>query len=165
MFTPVNRVLLAVFCLAVASCGFHLRGQATLPFDTVYVNADTDPSFAAELKRALLAGTNARVSDNPNNADAIFQLLGETRGKDILTVNTGGTVAEYELQLRVVFRVYNNKGRNWVPQTAIVLKRVLSYSDTAVLAFNDEEAQMYKDMQSDAVQQVVQRMSGANAPG
>jgi LPS-assembly lipoprotein len=165
MFTPVKRVLLAVFCLAVASCGFHLRGQATLPFDTVYVNADTDPSFAAELKRALLAGTNARVSDNPNNADAIFQLLGETRGKDILTVNTGGTVAEYELQLRVVFRVYNNKGRNWVPQTAIVLKRVLSYSDTAVLAFNDEEAQMYKDMQSDAVQQVVQRMSGANAPG
>ncbi len=164
MFRPAGKFLLAAFCLTITACGFHLRGQATLPFETLYVNASNDSSFAAELKRALLAGTNARLSDNPKDAEAIFQLVNENREKQILSVNTGGTVAEYELRLHVSFRLYDNKGRNWISQTEIVLKRDVSYNDTNVLAKDYEEAQLYKDMQSDAVQQVVQRMSGAKAP-
>ena len=164
MFRPTRKFLLAAFCLTITACGFHLRGQATLPFETLYVNASNDSSFAIELRRALLAGTNARLSDNPKDAEAIFQLVNENREKLILSVNTGGTVAEYELRLHVSFRVYNNKGQNWIAPTEITLKRDVSYNDTNVLAKDYEEAQLYKDMQSDAVQQVVQRMSGAKVP-
>lgn len=164
MFRPAGKFLLTAFCLTIAACGFHLRGQATLPFETLYVNASNDSAFANELKRALLAGTNARLSDNSKDAEAIFQLVSENREKQILSVNTGGTVAEYELRLHVSFRVYNNKGQNWIAPTVITLKRDVSYNDTDVLAKDYEEALLYKDMQSDAVQQVVQRMSGAKAP-
>jgi LPS-assembly lipoprotein len=79
-------------------------------------------------------------------------------------VNTGGTVAEYELRYRVAFRVHDNQGQNWIAQTEITLKRDVSYSDTAVLAKESEEALLYKDMQSDAVQQVMRRLSAAKAP-
>ena len=160
----MKKFLAVACCLLVTSCGFHLRGQATLPFETLYVNASKDSSFAAELKRALLAGTNARLSDNPKDAEAIFQLVSEAREKQILSISTGGTVAEYELRMRVAFRLYDNKGQNWLAPTEIVLKRDVSFNDTNVLAKDYEEAQLYKDMQSDAVQQVVQRMSGAKAP-
>ena len=79
-------------------------------------------------------------------------------------MNTGGTVAEYELRMRVSFRLYDNKGQNLIVPTEITLKRDVSYNDTNVLAKDYEEAQLYKDMQSDAVQQVMQRLSGAKAP-
>jgi LPS-assembly lipoprotein len=164
MFSPVKKFLLAVFCITLTACGFHLRGQATLPFETLYVDASNDSAFAVELKRALRSGTNTRLSDNPKDAEAIFQLVSETRDKLILSVNTGGTVAEYELRMRVSFRLYDNKGRSWIVPTEINLKREVSYSDTNVLAKDYEEAQLYKDMQSDAVQQVVWRLSGAKAP-
>jgi LPS-assembly lipoprotein len=66
--------------------------------------------------------------------------------------------------MRVSFRLYDNKGQNWIVPTEINLKREVSYNDTNVLAKDYEEAQLYKDMQSDAVQQVVRRLSGAKAP-
>ncbi|HYA20390.1 MAG TPA: LPS assembly lipoprotein LptE [Burkholderiales bacterium] len=163
-FTPLKRISIAAFCLSVAACGFHLRGQATLPFDTLYVSSDNDSAFATELKRAVRAGTNARLIDNPKDADAIFQVQNEARERRILAINTGGTVAEYELRLYVTFRLYNNKGQNWIAPTELTLKRNVSYNDSTVLAKDYEEAQLYKDMQSDAVQQVLQRMSGAKAP-
>jgi len=164
MFSSVKQFLLAAFCLTLTACGFHLRGQATLPFETLYVDASNDSSFAVELKRALRSGTNIRLSDNPKDAEAIFQLVSETRDKLILSVNTGGTVAEYELRMHVSFRLHDNKGQSWIVPTEINLKREVSYSDTNVLAKDYEEAQLYKDMQSDAVQQVVWRLSGAKAP-
>ena len=164
MFSLVKKFLLAAFCITLTACGFHLRGQATLPFETLYVDASNDSSFATELKRALRSGTNIRLSDNPKDAEAIFQLVSETRDKQIQSVNTGGTVAEYELRMHVSFRLHDNKGRSWIVPTEINLKRDVSYNDTNVLAKDYEEAQLYKDMQSDAVQQVVWRLSGAKAP-
>ena len=164
MFSLVKKFLLAAFCITLTACGFHLRGQATLPFETLYVDASNDSSFASELKRALRSGTNIRLSDNPKDAEAIFQLVSETRDKQIQSVNTGGTVAEYELRMHVSFRLHDNKGRSWIVPTEINLKRDVSYNDTNVLAKDYEEAQLYKDMQSDAVQQVVWRLSGAKAP-
>ena len=71
----MKKFLAVACCLLVTACGFHLRGHATLPFETLYINASNDSSFATELKRALLAGTNTRLSDNPKDAQAIFQLV------------------------------------------------------------------------------------------
>ena len=160
----MKKFLAVACCLLVTACGFHLRGQTTLPFETLYVNASVDSAFATQLKRSLLAGTNAHLSNSPKDAQAIFDLVSETQDKQILSVNTGGTVAEYELRYRVAFRVHDNQGQNWIAQTEITLKRYVSYSDTEVLAKESEEALLYKDMQSDAVQQVMRRLSAAKAP-
>ena len=48
-------------CRRLAGCGFHLRGDVTYAFSTLYVNAPADAPFTAELKRALAGGgTTAR---------------------------------------------------------------------------------------------------------
>ena len=164
MSALAKKILISALCLTVMACGFHLRGQATLPFETLYVNPAYDAAFAAQLKRAVLFGTNTRLTDDPKKADAIFQLESEARERTILAINTSGTVAEYELLMRISFRVYNSQGQNWVAPTVLILKRHVSYNDANVLAKDYEEAQLYRDMQSDAVQQVLQRMSGARAP-
>lgn len=157
-------ILTGVLILLLPACGFHLRGQTTLPFETLYVNASVDSAFATQLKRSLLAGTNAHLSNSPKDAQAIFDLVSETQDKQILSVNTGGTVAEYELRYRVAFRVHDNQGHDWMPQTEIAIKREVTYSNSQVLAKESEEALLYKDMQSDAVQQVMRRLGAAKAP-
>lgn len=159
----MNRALAILLTLAVAGCGFHLRGTADLPFETIYV-PDATSGVALDLKRNLQVGTRARVVDDPRQAQAILQFTDETREKEILSLTGGGRVREFQLRYRVGFRVHDGKGGEFVPQSTILLTRDVSFSDTAVLAKEAEEQLLYRDMQSDMVQQIMRRLAAAKRP-
>lgn len=153
----------AAMVLALAGCGFQLRGAAALPFETIYL-PDADRGVALELKRNILNGTNARVLDDAKQAQVALQFVSETRLKDILTLTGTGRVGEFRLGYRVTYRVSDRQGREFVPLTTLLLNRDVTYSDTAILAKQEEEEILYRDMQSDAVRQIVRRLSSAQAP-
>ena len=52
---------------------------------------------------------------------------------------------------RVSLRAYDNQQNDWLPADEILLSRILPYDDTQVLAKEQEEAMLYKDMRSDAL--------------
>ena len=54
-----SRLAAAMLCLLLASCGFHLRGQAALPFETMYVSGSAN--FRTLLTRAIRAGSSTRI--------------------------------------------------------------------------------------------------------
>jgi LPS-assembly lipoprotein len=145
--------------LLLAACGFHLRGQATLPFDTI--NVPGNSPLLADLRRNIRAGTSTRLVDTAAGAEAIFEVVSEVREKIILSLDTTGRVREFQLRYRVTFRVHDNKGRNWLPPGDIVLTRDISFNDNQVLAKESEEALLYRDMQSDMVQQIMRRLAAA----
>jgi len=159
--TAVVSVLAA---LLLAGCGFHMRGTADLPFETIYVPNAT-AGVALDLKRNLQVGTRTRVLDDPRQAQAILQFTEETREKEILSLTGGGRVREFQLRYRVGFRVHDGKGGEFVPQSTILLTRDVSFSDTAVLAKEAEEQLLYRDMQTDMVQQIMRRLAAAKRPG
>jgi LPS-assembly lipoprotein len=160
----IPAVLLCLpFCacsLLLAACGFQLRGTADVPFQSIYV-----PSVAGglglELRRNIQAGTRAKVVDDAKQAEAVLEFSQETREKEILSLTGQGRVREFQLRYRVGFRVHDGKGRDYVPPTMVVLVRDISFNDTDVLAKESEEQLMYRDMQSDMVQQIMRRLAAA----
>lgn len=153
------RIIVALaLALLMAGCGFHPRGQATLPFNTLYVDGST--ALLTELKRNIAAGTNAHLVPQAAGADAVFSVDAELREKVILSLDTSGRVREYQLRYRVAFRVHDGKGRNWLPPDEMVLTRDLTFNDQ-VLAKEAEEVLLYRDMQTDMVQQIVRRLAAA----
>lgn len=158
------RTLVALLAAALLSgCGFRLRGAAELPFETIYVPNAT-AGVALDLKRNLQVGTRARVVDEPKDAQAILQFTQETREKEILSLTGGGRVREFQLRYRVGFRVHDGKGGEFVPQSTIQLSRDVTYNDAAVLAKEAEEQLLYRDMQTDMVQQIMRRLAAAQRP-
>ena len=153
--------LLAVvaLCAILTACGFHLRGQAALPFESMYISGS--PSFSNQLARAVRAGSKTRVTNNPKDAEVTLQILGEARERSILSLSSSGRVRELQIRYRVSFRVNDNQGREYLAPNEILLKRDLIYSDTDVLGKEQEETLLYRDMQNDAVQQVVRRLQVA----
>ena len=149
--------------LAAAACGFHLRGTADLPFNSVYVPGATG-GIALDLARNLRAGTNVKLVDDVKQAEAILEFTGETRAKEILSLTGTGRVREFRLRYRVGFRVHDGKGADFVPANTVVLVRDISFNDTDVLAKETEEQQLYRDMQSDMVQQIMRRLAAAHKP-
>lgn len=146
-------------CALLASCGFHLRGQATLPFESLFVSGS--PAVATQIARAVRAGSKTRVTSNPKEADATLEILGEARERAILSLTSGGRVRELQIRYRVSFRVFGKDAREYVARSEILLKRDLSYSDSDVLGKEQEEALLYRDMQNDAVQRIIRRMEAA----
>jgi LPS-assembly lipoprotein len=123
-----------------------------------------------ELRRNLRGGDTVQVESDPAKAEALFEVVSEARNKSILSLNSQGRVREYLLTYTLVFRLRDNKGAELMPPTEIMLKRPLTFNENQVLAKESEEALLYRDMQTDLVQQILRRMAALrpvriSAPG
>jgi LPS-assembly lipoprotein len=159
-FERSSRAVLACMLAALlAACGFHLRGQAQLPFESLHIPGNNP--LVVELKRNVLAASRTRLVDSPGEAQALLGFTEELREKVILSFNQG-RVSEYQLRYRVGFRVTDAKGaRVYLPTSEILLTRDMAYSDAQVLAKETEEALLFRDMQRDMVQQIIRRLVAA----
>jgi LPS-assembly lipoprotein len=159
----LKNLLILVLALALAGCGFRLRGTAELPFATVFVPGATS-GIALDLARNIQAGTNVKVVSDAKEAEAVLQFTSETREKEILSLTGAGRVREFRLRYKVGFRVHDGKGNDFVPQNTLELTRDVSFNDAEVLAKEVEEQLLYRDMQGDMVQQIMRRLSAAQKP-
>ncbi len=157
----IALALLACAALTLAGCGFKLRGQQEFPFDTINVPQATP--LGIELQRNIAAASDrTQVVPSAADADAVLTVLTEQQEKVILSLNTQGRVREFQLRYRVVYRVSTPKGLEFVPPTSVVLTRDITFNDQ-VLAKETEEAQLYAEMRSDMVQQIIRRLARAKA--
>ncbi len=147
--------LLAAVAAGLGGCGFKLRGEADLPFATVAVPARS--ALGVDISRNIAARSGAKVVDTPAEAEAVLNILGESRERIILSLNTQGQVQEYTLRYRLRFSVTSSKGTEFVPPSEIVLRRDITFNNQ-VLAKEQEEELLYRDMRADAVQQVLRRL-------
>ena len=159
----MRRVLLAALLAAplLAACGFKLRGARDLPFETIYLGFPPNSPFGTELARNLRAGTRTRVIEQRDKADAVLEILSESREREVLALNSQGRAREFQLRMKLGFRVTDNKGREFIAPTLLNAQRDVSFNDSQVLAKESEEALLYRDMQTDLVQQLLRRLAAA----
>ena len=86
-------------------------------------------------------------------------MLSDQREKVVLSLNASGQVREFQLRLRFRFRLRTLAGKELIPEVEILLQRDISFNESAVLAKEAEEALLYRDMQSDIVQQIMRRLA------
>ena len=159
-----GRMFVAALALVLAGCGFHLRGQAEYTFSTIYINAAKMATFQAELTRALEGGGNAKVVKSADAAQVILDVPAIVDEKDVLSLSTGGSVLEFALVKRVSFRLHDANGLDWLPPGEIILRRSYTFNQSEVLARDTEEQRLLREMQSDAVAQLVRRLQAARKP-
>ncbi len=150
--------------LILAACGFQLRGAQPLPFQSLYV-AVGDTELGAALKRNIRASGNTRVTETAQEAQATFTVAAEAREKNILSLSSAGRVREFQLRYRYAFRVSDGKGRDYLPLTEISVTRDITFSDQQVLAKEQEETLLWRDMQNDLVQQIMRRLAAVKIDG
>ena len=148
----------AVVATALPGCGFALRRPPVLPFARITLAGFVPRSSLAEELRALLL-TQVQVVDAPAPADVVLVALLDKRERSVVASTAVGQVRELQLRLRLEFKVQTPSGRELLPRAELALKRDLSYSESAALAKEYEEAQLFREMQSDVVVQVLRRLA------
>lgn len=160
-----SSLVLAVICaMTLSSCGFQLRGQVAIPFKTIYIESPGYSSFVNNLERAIRSSSGTQIVANRDDAEAVLRILSERQEKIILSLSSGGKVREFDLRYSVAYRLTDKASVDLAPPGEIRLRRDMTYDDTQVLAKESEQALLYRDMQSDAVQQMLRRLSVAHRP-
>ncbi len=148
----------------LAACGFHLRGEASYPFRSIFVTVPSSPPFETEMRRTIAGAGSATLADSAANAEVVLDVGTVAEDKSVLSLSSGGRVREFALEKHVRFRVYGKDGREWLPTQEIVIRRSYLYDDTQRLAREIQEARLLREMQSDAIQQIVRQLQTARAP-
>jgi LPS-assembly lipoprotein len=155
---------IVVMVLLLSACGFHLRGEAPYTFKSVYLNAPAAQPITTELRRTLEAGGSAKLVTDAKQAEVVLDVDSVEDNKSILSLSSGGKVFEFLLTKRVLFHVHDSEGNEWLPTAEVIARRTYTYSDTEALAKEYEEQRLWREMQTDTVQQIVRRLQTAKKP-
>ena len=148
--------------LSLSGCGFALRKAPNFAFTTLFSSLGESSPLGVELRRSLQSTRKVEVISDPrriNEAQVVLDVLGDQREKVVLSTNASGQVREFQLRLRFRFRLRTLAGKELIPETEILQQRDISFNESAVLAKEAEEALLYRDMQSDVVQQIMRRLA------
>ena len=148
----------------LAGCGFELRRAPELRFRSIALAGFAAKSPLADELRTTLAGSpTTQLVDAAPQAQVVLEALADGREKSVVASTAFGEVRELQLRSRFHFRLRTPQGRELIPPTEILLSRDMSYRETAALAKEQEEAALYRSMQSDIVAQVMRRLSAVPA--
>ena len=143
----------------LAGCVFQLRRSAALPFRTLHTGFAPTSAIGAEFRRMVRVAEDTRLVDDPAEAEARLEVIRELREKEVVGFSSTGRPREYQLRLRFVFRVIDRDSQPLLPPTEVVLRRDITSSDVELVAKQQEEEMLYREMQSDLVQQLLRRLA------
>ena len=158
MFKLLRTTATLFFIMSLlTACGFELRGQAALSFESIHLQG-ASLSISKALRKNLVAN-GIKVIPTAENADLLLEFANEETVKNILSLSGGGVVKEYELLYRIHYRLRGTKDAVWGQEQTIETRRDFSYSDAELLAKQGEEAALYENMHSDVLNNLIRRLT------
>ena len=122
--------------VALTGCGFKLRSSQNFAFQTVAVTPEKGGLVATDVIRYF---GSAIVPLQPATGGAppevILDILHDLREKTVVGVNATGQVREFQLKIRVKFRLRTPQGNDLIAPTEITQQRDISFNESAVLMF------------------------------
>ena len=149
---------LAAPLLTFGGCGFELKRAAELHFDSIALTGFTPRSpLAQELRTAL--ERSITVKEAQAQAQVVLQALSEQRLRRAVAFTASGQVRDIQLRLVFRYRAQTPAERELIPDSRIELMREMTFVESAALGKEQEEQDVFREMQSDIVLQVMLRLS------
>ncbi len=153
--------------LALAACGFQLRGTADLPAQmsrTYLAMPDRYGEFGRALERMLVANDIA-VTENQAEATAILRINREQFVRTAASFSGTARTSEFRLTYYVDFQLQDASGKPLSTQRHVELFRDYSFDEQEILAATREEEFLRKEMQTSMVSEVLRRLEAMRING
>lgn len=160
-----RRHLLLLGGATLAGCGFELRHEPELAFATLALTGfPPDSPLAAGLRRQIKR-TPVQLLDDPTRAQVVLEATQEVRDRTVVASTSVGQVREWQLRLKFDYLIRTAAGELLVPKVELRLTRDMNFTETAALAKEQEAANLYSAMHSDAIAQVMRRLAAVRLQG
>lgn len=159
----LRRLFLCMLLLTVLSaCGFQLRGSrpdSRLPFTTLYLDVTRNTQLERDLRSAILAQDDVRLTTDAKTAQATVRIISEAEERKILTLNAQGQVREFSLLYRLRYEVREADGKVLLKPSELALQAFMTYSEAQAIAKETEQKMIFSDLRSDAINQIIRQMA------
>ncbi len=132
----------------LAGCGFHLRGGETTPAWRLQIEGPVEPALRDMLHDLSTAG----------GQPARLELRRPRWQQRVLTVGADGKALEYELRLRLDYRLTDPRGGELLSWQALDLRRDYAFDPGQVLAKSREAELLRQDLRREALQRIGRRL-------
>jgi LPS-assembly lipoprotein len=156
----VLRWLALLAALLAGACGFHPRGAASLPPAMAITYIAGYDTLTDDFREAL-ESHGARVTQNRAEATAVLNILKNTSGTDVLSINLSGQVLEYRIHQLIDFDVTAANGHMLVDQQSVMVTRTIKFNVNGVLGSEREGEAIRRALQRDAVNLAMLRITAA----
>jgi LPS-assembly lipoprotein len=153
-----RRLLLAAPLLTLAGCGFELRRAAELHFESIALTGFA-PRSPLEKELRIALERSVKVTEDQAQAQVIFQALADQRTRRAVAFGASGQVRDVQLRMLLRYRAQTPTERELIPPTTIELFRELTLVESQALGKEQEAQDLYREMQSDVVLQLMLRLS------
>ncbi|AVF38330.1 lipopolysaccharide-assembly family protein [Pandoraea apista] len=148
--------------LTLSACGFQLRGASEYAFHRLYISGGGQ--MATDISRYIRYGSKGTVVvTEPKDADARLEIVNTTSSRTAISLDANGQAREFEMRSSFTFQLVTPDGTPIIPLSTIRLTRNLPYSDSETTARDAEAALLGRDMQKDAVAQIIRRMEAVQS--
>jgi len=169
LLTRRHALPMLALLVGLPGCGFALRGTPRFAFESLRLQGSESTPVARELQQTLVDagvrvfGTALPASPEGETGQVLLTVLADQRERSVVGQTAAGQVRELQLRTRFRFSLATASGKQLLEETELLLERDISFTETAVLAKDAEEALLYRDMQGDIVQQVLRRLAAVSA--
>ncbi len=157
-------LLLGAASVSLAGCGFELRRDPELLFRSIAMTGFKPGSPLALALRRQLALTSVKLLEDANRVDVVLEVLRDSSDKTAVVSTAAGQVREWQLRLRFDYLLRTPSGELLMPRTDLMMTREMNYTESMALAKEQEEALLFRAMQSEAVTQVMRRLAAVRLP-
>jgi LPS-assembly lipoprotein len=162
LLRSVISASLLVFCFCLIGCGFHLRGQFTLPKELTFLkiaNSDKADPFQRILKRTLKSNGVQILPLDAAIPTSIFTITEQTFTERNIAYGSDVQVNRVLLQFNLKYQISNHQGRELHPYGTIVVERELTVNPNAILGTEDERGRVHTELYTDASVQLIRQLS------
>jgi LPS-assembly lipoprotein len=157
-------LLLGAASVSLTGCGFELRREPELLFRSISMTGFKPGSPLALALRRQLALTSVKLLEDANRVDLVLEVLRDSSDKTVVVSTAAGQVREWQLRLRFDYLLRTPSGELLMPRTDLMMTREMNYTESMALAKEQEEALLFRAMQSEAVSQVMRRLAAVRLP-
>lgn len=150
----------------VSACGWHLRGSLNLPSDlkAIHISNQSGNSITQSELERLLAHNGIDRADSPAQAQYTIRLSNEREERRTISVDNSGLASEYELINEVDYTISDAQGALLAPLSTARVIRSFNFDRNDVIANNDEENLIRKEMRTQIAAQIINRLRFVTKP-
>jgi LPS-assembly lipoprotein len=150
----------ALLVVAVAGCGFQLRGSASLPpeMTTTWLQVqDRSSPFVRELE-LLLRANGVTLADGPGADIAELRIRRERISRRALSIAGDARVREFELVFDLEFELKGPGGEPLLRPETLRLERDFQFDEQEILGAANEEELLREDLSRSMAQTLIRRL-------
>jgi LPS-assembly lipoprotein len=159
MYKIFTNLFVLLVIIIMSGCGFHLRGQTSLPSYLLepYVKGN-DRELGERLESELISRGASPLTD-ASDASSIIELLQVSYLREVGALDTHGKVRGYVLKYEVVYRVVEPDLNVVVDQTRLTLSRNLDYDLGEILQLQHDEELLRREIIDEVVKRIIMRLT------